>query len=101
MGWLEEINYGNSDPLVYLTHPASISEVARTEVFRAKALQKLPMLQRVDPDCNLSLRAIAERLTDIGVPTVTGKSVWSANGVRRLKLLASEIRGQSNSRGGK
>ena len=67
---------------------------ARTEALRAKALQKLPMLERVDPDNSLSLRAIAKKLTDIGVPTVTDKSVWSANGVRRLKLLASEIQGQ-------
>lgn len=50
------------------------------------------MLKRVDPDSNLSLRAIAQKLTDMGVPTITGKQVWSANGVRRLKLLALEIR---------
>ena len=75
---------------------AQRATAARTESFRAKALQKLPMLERVDPDSNLSLRAIAKKLTEYGVPTVAGKSVWSANGVRRLKLLASEIRGQKD-----
>ena len=71
---------------------AQRATAARTEAFRAKAIQKRPRLKRVEPDSNLSLRAIAQKLTDMGVPTITGKQVWSANGVRRLKLLALEIR---------
>ena len=65
---------------------------ARIAHFNSKAVRLQPMLQRADPDGTLSLRAIAKKLTDMGVPTITGKQVWSANGVRRLKLLASEIR---------
>jgi hypothetical protein len=47
-----------------------------------------PLLGRIDPESVLSLRAIAERLNDMNVPTVTGKGGWSANSVRRLKAVA-------------
>jgi DNA invertase Pin-like site-specific DNA recombinase len=61
---------------------------ALTAQSRLRALDKLPMLKRVDPDGCMSLRAIAEALNANGVPTVTGRGQWSANSVRRLKAIA-------------
>jgi hypothetical protein len=44
------------------------------------------MLKGVDPDGPMSLRAIAEALNGMGIPTVSGKGTWSSNSVRRLKM---------------
>jgi len=61
---------------------------ARTALFQARMVNITPLLGRIDPENVLSLRAIAERLNDMNVPTVTGKCGWSANSVRRLKAVA-------------
>ena len=60
---------------------------ARTALFHANAMRRLPMLKRVDPEGAMSLRAIAEALNGLGIPTVSGKGTWSSNSVRRLKAL--------------
>ena len=60
---------------------------ARTAFFHANAMRRLPMLKRVDPEGAMSLRAIAEALNGLGIPTVSGKGTWSSNSVRRLKAL--------------
>ena len=62
---------------------------ARTALFQARMVNITPLLGRIDPESVLSLRAIAERLNDMNVPTVTGKGGWSANSVRRLKAISS------------
>jgi DNA invertase Pin-like site-specific DNA recombinase len=61
---------------------------ARTAKFRANAEDKLPLLKRYDPDGSLSLRAIADIFNRYGIPTVSGRGLWSANSVRRLKAIA-------------
>ena len=60
---------------------------ARTALFHANAMRRLPMLKRVDPEGAMSLRAIAEKLNGLGIPTVSGKGTWSSNSVRRLKAV--------------
>ena len=40
------------------------------------------MLKGADPDGPMSLRAIAEALNGMGIPTVQGKGSQSANSVR-------------------
>jgi len=60
---------------------------ARTVKFRANAVDKLPLLKRYDPDGSMSLRAIADIFNRYGVKTVSGRGQWSANSVRRLKML--------------
>ena len=60
---------------------------ARTALYRRRAADRLPMLQKIDPDGSLSLRRIAERLNMMNVPTVSGKGSWSANSVKRLKAV--------------
>ena len=72
---------------------AKTASEARTAKFRANAMDKLPLLKRYDPDGSMSLRAIAEIFNRYGVKTVSGRGFWSANAVRRLKLLASEAGG--------
>ena len=61
---------------------------ARTALFYANAMRRLPMIKRVDPEGTMSLRAIAEALNDLSIPTVSGRGQWSANSVRRLKAIA-------------
>jgi len=61
---------------------------ARTALFVTRTHQKLPMLKRIDPDNAMSLRAIADKLNDMNISTVTGKGSWSANSVKRLKAVA-------------
>jgi len=61
---------------------------ARTALFVVRTHQKLPMLKRIDPDNAMSLRAIADKLNDMNISTVTGKGSWSANSVKRLKAVA-------------
>ena len=63
---------------------------ARTALFRSNALNRLPMLKRVDPEGSMSLRAIADTLNDMKIPTVSTKGRWSANSVRRLKAISQE-----------
>lgn len=62
---------------------------ARTERYRQSAMEKIPVLQKVDPDGSLSLRQVAQRLNEMGVPTVSGRGAWSANSVRRLRKTIS------------
>ena len=61
---------------------------ARTALFHANAIRRLPMLTRVDPDGSMSLRAIADALNGMDIPTVSGRGQWSANSVRRLKAIS-------------
>ena len=71
---------GNADTAKYASE-------ARTALFHANAMRRLPMLKRVDPEGAMSLRTIAEALNGLGIPTVSGKGTWSSNSVRRLKAL--------------
>lgn len=61
---------------------------ARTALYRRRAVEKLPILQKVDPEGSMSLRRIAERLNAMNVPTVSGKGSWCANSVKRLKAVS-------------
>ena len=70
------------------TKDAKNASEARTALYRRRAATKLPMIKKVDPDGSLSLRGIAQKLNDMGVPTISGKGSWSANSVRRLKAAA-------------
>jgi len=65
---------------------------ARTALFHANAMRRLPMLKRIDPDGSMSLRAIAEALNGMDIPTVSGKGTWSSNSVRRLKMLIKAVK---------
>lgn len=61
---------------------------SRTALYRIRAKEKFPMIEKVDPDGSLSLRAIAQKLNELSVPTVSGKGVWNASTVKRLKMLS-------------
>ena len=65
------------------------ASAARTVKFHANAVDKLPLLKRYDPDGSMSLRAIADIFNRYGVKTVSGRGQWSANSVRRLKMMGS------------
>ena len=78
---------GNFVGRVGTSKDAKNASEARTALYRSRAAAKLPMIKKVDPDNSLSLRGIAQKLNDLGVPTISGKGNWSANSVRRLKIM--------------
>jgi len=78
---------GNFVGRVGTSKDAKKASEARTALYRRRAAAKLPMIKKVDPDDSLSLRGIAQKLNDMGVPTISGKGNWSANSVRRLKVM--------------
>ena len=61
---------------------------ARTTLYKRRSVEKLPMIAKVDPDGSLSLRAIAQKLNELSVPTVSEKGSWNASSVRRLKAAS-------------
>ena len=61
---------------------------ARTALYRRRAVERLPILQKVDPDGSMSLQRIAQLLNNMNVPTISGRGSWSANSVRRLKSVS-------------
>ena len=67
-------------------YTAKNASEARTALFHANAMRRLPMLKRIDPEGTMSLREIADALNGMAIPTVSGKGRWSANSVRRLKM---------------
>jgi DNA invertase Pin-like site-specific DNA recombinase len=78
---------GNFVGRVGTSQDAKNASEARTALYRRRAVAKLPRIKKVDPDDSLSLRGIAQKLNDMGVPTISGKGKWSANSVRRLKVM--------------
>ena len=60
---------------------------ARTSLFHTRTSNVKPLLGRIDPENTMSPRAIANRLNEMNVPTVTRKGIWSSNSVRRLKAV--------------
>lgn len=58
---------------------------ARTALHKERYKEKAALLKRFDPEGTSSLRKIAALMNEAGVPTISGKGVWSANSVRRLK----------------
>ena len=78
---------GNFVGRVGTSKDAKNASEARTALYRRRSAAKLPMIKKVDPDNSLSLRGIAQKLNDMGVPTISGKGNWSANSVRRLKIM--------------
>ena len=61
---------------------------SRTTLYRLRAEAKSDNIARIDPDGSMSLRTIAKKLNDDRVPTVSGKGVWNASSVRRLKAIS-------------
>ena len=70
------------------TADAKNASEARTVLYRRRAMDRLPMIANVDPEGVLSLRAIAKKLNEMSVPTISRKGSWSANSVKRLKSSA-------------
>lgn len=58
---------------------------ARSEKYRTISRAKASLLKKVDPDEVMSLRQIAKRFNEMGVPTVSGRGAWSANSISRLR----------------
>jgi len=61
----------------------------RKAVEHAEALR--PILSRIDPDTNFSLRAIADCLNKAEVPTASGRGAWSAASVQRVRAKLCKV----------
>tara|TARA_R110000744_G_scaffold279702_1_gene391909 strand:- start:53 stop:520 length:468 start_codon:yes stop_codon:yes gene_type:complete len=60
---------------------------ARTALYKSRALEKVPLLDEIDPDRTMSLRAVANKLNELSIPTISGRGNWAAASVRRLKAI--------------
>ena len=58
---------------------------ARTALYKSRALEKLPLLNDIDPDETMSLRSLAKKLNELEVPTISGRGIWNASSVLRLR----------------
>jgi hypothetical protein len=60
-----------------------------------RAADMAPLLERLDTSGSLSLRALAEKLTNEGVPTPGNAAVWTAATVgrmrHRLKAVGNDV----------
>lgn len=63
---------------------AARSALSRRADDQARALR--PVLDRIDPDGRLSLRALAEVLEAEEIPTPTGRGKWTAAAVQRIRV---------------
>jgi len=50
-----------------------------------RAADMAPLLERLDASGSLSLRALADKLTNEGVPTPGNATVWTAATVARMR----------------
>ena len=66
---------------------AKIASEARSALYKNRALEKVSLLDEIDPDRTMSLRALAKKLNELSTPTISGRGNWSANSVRRLKAI--------------
>ncbi|MGC5198229.1 recombinase family protein [Aphanothece microscopica] len=64
---------------------ASKARQARSIKSRQKAENIRFLLDRLDPDGQRSLRGLAESLNQEGIPTPSGRGMWSAQSVKRLR----------------
>jgi hypothetical protein len=69
------------------TATAKNASEARTALYRSRALEKVPLLDEIDPDGTMSLRALSKKLNELLIPTISGRGTWSAGSVRRLKAI--------------
>ena len=58
---------------------------ARTALYKSRALEKAPLLNEIDPNGTMSLWALAKKLNELAIPTISGKGSWTATSVKRLK----------------
>ena len=66
---------------------AKYASEARTALYKSRALEKAPLLNEIDPNGTMSLRALAKKLNELAIPTISGKGSWAAPSVKRLKNL--------------
>jgi DNA invertase Pin-like site-specific DNA recombinase len=64
---------------------AAVARAERTRQAMQRAADMAPLLERLNPSGNLSLRALAEKLTNEGVPTPGNATVWTAATVARMR----------------
>lgn len=83
----------HSDGALVIGTKATAAAARAGRVRRAvqRATDLAPLIRRLDPDGDLSLRELAGLLNDEGVPTATGKGEWTAAGVARLRQRLADI----------
>lgn len=66
------------------------ANAARSAKYKEVALSKIQSLKHYDPDNTKSSRELAKVFNDNGIPTVSGKGIWSSNSILRLQRLMKE-----------
>lgn len=61
----------------------------RSAKAQARAVDILPLVERIDPGRSLSLARVAAELNSQGVPTPSGRGVWRPTMVARLRARAA------------
>lgn len=79
------LHRGTKKPAVGTAATAAAARAARTIKAREQARAIAPILGRLDPNGDCSLREIARQLTGEGVPTPGGAEEWTAAAVARLR----------------
>ncbi len=64
---------------------AAVARAERTRQAMQRAADMAPLLERLDASGSLSLRALADKLTNEGVPTPGNATVWTAATVARMR----------------
>ena len=64
---------------------AAAARAARSRLATERACALAPVIDRIAPDGSTSLRAIAQKLSDEGVPTPSGAGEWTAATVARIR----------------
>lgn len=78
-------------PVIGTKATAAAARAGRVRRAVQRATDLAPLIRRLDPDGDLSLRELAGLLNDEGVPTATGKGEWTAAGVARLRQRLADI----------
>lgn len=77
--------YGPFLPVVGTAQTAAAARAGRTRKALARARALAPIFARIDPDGTASLQSVARQLNDEAVPTPSGKGLWTAVAVSRLR----------------
>ena len=64
---------------------AAVARSARSSQATAKVVRIRFLIERIDPESKLSMRQLANRLNQEGVPAPSGRGMWHAQTVKRLR----------------
>lgn len=70
---------------------AAVARLARSSHAAEKAARIRFLVDRIDPSGELSMRQLADRLNQEGVPPPSGRGTWHAQSVKRLRARLAAV----------